>query len=135
MKFGRHVQHFRRVKGWSQGRLAQAINRSRSAVATWDSGQSVPDFFVGCEIAEALSITPGELHHGPSQFAMNVVVMRSANRMEASHLAIQLQLSANQMTRIERGIDDVPQDSDLAADIAAIFGCKTAVMYGPIDIR
>jgi transcriptional regulator with XRE-family HTH domain len=134
MSFGLHVQHFRRVKGWSQGRLASEVGCSRSAIATWDSGQSIPDFALGCQIAKALGVSSTELHAGPGQFAANVVELRIANNMDSLSLANRLEMKPAALTRLELGRVSVEPDSALAAAIASVFECDAGTLFEPIDI-
>ncbi|MCP4782795.1 MAG: helix-turn-helix transcriptional regulator [Fuerstiella sp.] len=134
MKFCQHVQHYRRANDWSQNRLATAINRSRSAVATWDSGQSVPDFVTGCQIAEVLGITPGELLHGPGQFAANLVALRYAQRISGLTMANHLRMKFSTLENIELGRRVPSEDAPLTAKFAKQFACSPTVLYGEIDI-
>jgi len=134
MSFGQYVKHFRHVRDWSQDRLANEINKSRSAVATWDSGQSVPDFAVGCETARALDCQPSDLYDGPGQFALNVVALRNAQRITAATMANMLRMPLATLEDIERGSLIPSEDGPLTAAFAKQFACSPDVLFGDIDI-
>jgi len=52
----------RRVAGFSQEQLAEHLGVERSTVARWEAGETTPQPWLRPKLAEALSVSPAELH-------------------------------------------------------------------------
>lgn len=59
--FGRRVAEVRRLKGWSQEKLALESGMARSYVGGVERGQRNIALINICKLAETLGISPGEL--------------------------------------------------------------------------
>jgi len=61
--FGARVRSLRQRRGWSQEELAEAADLDRTHVGKIERGQRDPGLVVVVRLADALSVSPGELIH------------------------------------------------------------------------
>lgn len=59
--FGKNLSRVRKMCGYTQLKLAEALNYSDKAVSKWERGESVPDAYTIMKIAELLKINPSTL--------------------------------------------------------------------------
>jgi len=56
--FGDTLSKLRKINGYTQLQLAEALNYSDKAVSKWERGESVPDTYTILKIAELLNVKP-----------------------------------------------------------------------------
>lgn len=61
-----NLKQLRHERGYSQQKLAQKLNVSRSTVAMWETGSSEPSLQMIQRIADVLSVSVAELFGGPA---------------------------------------------------------------------
>ena len=68
--FGKNLVCLRKQKGITQFQLAETLNYSDKAVSKWERGESIPDTYTVCSIAEFFGVPVGVLlgEHGSSDY-------------------------------------------------------------------
>lgn len=58
---GQNVKELRKVRGWTQQDLADAVGAHRVTIAYLEIGARMPDFDFVCRLADALEVTTDQL--------------------------------------------------------------------------
>ena len=64
IKMGAFIAERRKVKGWTQGQLAEQLEITDKAVSKWETGRSMPDVSLFMPLCALLDITLNELFAG-----------------------------------------------------------------------
>lgn len=62
---GSNIRQYRKRKGWSQGRLGDAVHLDFRRISLYETDRSIPSADVLFLIAEALDVTPNDLYGIP----------------------------------------------------------------------
>ncbi len=57
-----NIKNFRLLRGMSQRKLAEALNRSSNTIANWEKGINQPDVDTLEDICDVLNITPNQIY-------------------------------------------------------------------------
>ena len=57
-----NIKNFRLLRGMSQRKLAEALNRSSNTIANWEKGINQPDVDTLEDICNVLNITPNQIY-------------------------------------------------------------------------
>lgn len=71
MKVGDRIREAREAAGWSQARLAAAINQSQTTISSWERARTEPSRDDVARVAAALNTPLGELEPGASSTPTN----------------------------------------------------------------
>jgi transcriptional regulator with XRE-family HTH domain len=64
MDIGERIRAARESKGWSQAKLAAAVNQGQTTVSSWERGRTEPTREDVARISEALGLSRTQLEHG-----------------------------------------------------------------------
>lgn len=122
MAIGHRIQAARKAKGWSQTRLAEAIDKAQTAISSWERGRTVPSRADAVRIANVLKIPLTDiedyLRDAPQQSpVMQIPVLSWATAGLISHVgAIETVPAMEEITVADLPVGeyfatDVPDDS------------------------
>ena len=74
-----NIKYYRKQNDYTQEQFAELVNRTRSAVAGWESGATTPDIFTLIELAELFKISLSQVV-GENQTDKYLPEIRSYNR-------------------------------------------------------
>lgn len=109
----------RTAKGWSQGRLAAAMDVSLPSVSAWERGVSAPSPPMFVRLAVALSVDPSELL-SIGRHAWTLVEFRVVKGLHQQEVAKIAGISHNKLTAVEAAFERAP--GGLFETLSTLYG-------------
>ncbi|MFT8318354.1 MAG: helix-turn-helix transcriptional regulator [Sporolactobacillus sp.] len=80
MELHQRIKSKREELGWSQEKLADALNVSRQAVSKWENGSSYPDIEKLIDISDIFQISLDELIRGEEKYKKDRIIEKTSAR-------------------------------------------------------
>lgn len=85
MHVGTRIRGARDAAGWSQQRLAAAINQSQTTISSWERGRTEPTREDVSRVAEALGLTPAEIEGTSASAVREIPIVGFVGAGDAAH--------------------------------------------------